>query len=152
MRKIFLMLCLFGLGYFFWNFCSGFFRFVSKDSAPYSIITKTDWKVLLENFFFTSVFSFLAFAVIALAIVVLRELNFINSKWYDKIFRRLYLILLSSIPALTLAATLTSDLFQLATTVVSFVALASPLVRKKFLNNLTDTKTTHEKPEHSEKP
>ena len=134
------------------NFSSDCFRFVSTNSALYEIVTKTPWNELLQSFLFVALFCFLIFACIGLIIVLLREMKIINSKWYNRLFRWLFLLLFASVPSLALASILPSDLFQLATTVVSFVALASPLIRKTFLVDSKDTRITHEKSGHPKKP
>lgn len=134
------------------NFCSSCFNLISKNSALYEIVTKTPWIDLLQNFFFVLLFCFLTFVMISLIVVLLRETAIISTQWYNRLFHWIFLILFASIPSLALASILSSDLFQLATTVVSFVALASPLTKKFFLTDLKDTKTSHEKSKHSEKP
>lgn len=152
LKKIVLLFWIVFLSVTIINFSSDCLRFVSTNSALYEIVTKTPWNELLQSFFFVAFSCFLIFVCIGLIIMLLREMKIVNSKWYNRLFRWLFLLLFASVPSLALASILPSDLFQLATTVISFVALASPLVRKTFLVDSKDTKTTHEKSEHSKEP
>lgn len=107
-------------------------RFVPKDSALYQIIVTFDVAKFKSALFVAIFLLFGLYVCSGLTCIAIRDSLKLSRKQFDNLCATVFTICVSVALTLILAVSFSSDLFSLATTGISFVALLSPLVAKIF--------------------
>lgn len=106
-----------------------FFDFSEKDKIIYQLI-KYDFKLMPVNLFFSICITIIIWLALFLLLIVLYKLKWIDKNRFFKLGKMNFNVTVVTLPTIFLITSLNEEQFMIATTVISFIALLTPLMKK----------------------
>jgi hypothetical protein len=110
-----------------------FTSILAKDSVLFQF-SNIDFLSIIEISFFVAIILFLFFAVMALLLVLLKEIRVLQENNFNKIVSFVEKLLVALYPALVLAASLNDYSFSLVTNIISFFAIFTFIFKRDSFN------------------